>query len=218
MDLWQYVPAAWRDELEHVRPQIAQVSAALSKRVGSERILPAPEQVFRALQIAPNGATVIVMGQDPYPNPRHACGLSFSVPPEVTTLPASLRNILTEVRDDVGGSDVVGGDLQLWADQGVVLLNRVLTVGAGEPNSHSTIGWQAITDAIVASFVRNSPNAIAILWGAAAQQLRPLFNAENVVYSVHPSPLSAYRGFFGSHPFSRVNEMLLKRQMQPIRW
>lgn len=218
MDLWQYVPAAWRAELEHVRPQIAEVSEALSKRVGTERILPAPEQVFRALQIEPNGASVIIIGQDPYPNPRHACGLSFSVPPEVTTLPASLRNIMTEVRNDVGGSEVAGGDLQLWVDQGVVLLNRVLTVGAGEPNSHSTIGWQAITDAIVESFVRNSPHAIAILWGSAAQQLRPLFNAENVVFSVHPSPLSAYRGFFGSHPFSRVNEMLIKRQMQPIRW
>lgn len=218
MDLWQHVPPAWRDELMPIKNDIAEIADKLQARVGTERILPAPAQVFRALQVAPTHARVVIIGQDPYPNPRHACGLSFSVPSDISTLPGSLRNILTEVREDIGDTCITDGDLQPWVNQGVVLLNRVLTVAAGESNSHSKLGWEHITDFIIAAYAQKSPESIALLWGNSAAQVSHLFSDQNVITSPHPSPLSAYKGFFGSHPFSRCNDMLIKRQLNPIRW
>lgn len=218
MGLWEQVPPAWRDALSGVAADITRIGADLQHAAPQQRTIPAPHLVFRALQVPPQEVRVVILGQDPYPNPDHACGLAFSVPPGTQPLPPSLRNILDEVRSDCGQTVVTGGDLQPWVDQGVLLLNRTLTVTAGVPNSHSAMGWRVVTDRIVATVVGFDPQVAAILWGAAAQELRNRFAPASVVASAHPSPLSAHRGFLGSRPFSKVNAILQHRQMSPIRW
>ena len=218
MDLWGRVPTAWRAALRDFEPDIARIGVHLDELAAEVRVLPAPDQVFRALQVAPADVRVVIVGQDPYPNPAHACGLAFSVPSGVGPLPPSLRNILDEVRADCGGTAVVEGDLQPWVDQGVLLLNRTLTVTAGSVGSHNALGWRPITRAIVEAVTAADPQVPAILWGAAAQELTPLFDRSSVVASAHPSPLSAHRGFRGSRPFSTVNALLQQRQRTPIRW
>lgn len=185
---------------------------------GAGAVLPAREQVFRALQVGPTDVSVVIVGQDPYPNPRHACGLSFSVPPGTRPLPASLRNILAEVRADVGSSIVGDGDLQPWVDQGVMLLNRTLTVTGGASRSHADLGWDVVTDRIVDVVAHASPASVALLWGADAQRLASRFPRDSVVMSSHPSPLSAHRGFSGSRPFSAANRILTARHRPAVRW
>lgn len=214
MDFWDAVPLAWQNLLEPVRDQIQRISRQL---VGQE-YLPKPEQIFRALDLAPEAVQVLIVGQDPYPNPAHACGLSFSVPAGTAPLPGSMRNILKEVTADVGVSITNAGDLQAWSKQGVMLLNRVLTVAPGVPMSHHHLGWQKITDRIVQIVAQQSPAAIAILWGNQARELAHFFPSENVITGVHPSPLSAHRGFFGSRPFSKVNEKRRALGRQEISW
>jgi uracil-DNA glycosylase len=159
---------------------------------------------------------VIIVGQDPYPNISDAIGLSFAVPPRKTGLPGSLLNIQKEIMTDIGSTTTADGDLTKWASQGVMLLNRVLTVTAGESGSHSKLGWQEITEKIVAHCA--NLGAVGLLWGSSARELAHLFSEDCLVEGVHPSPLSAHRGFLGSKPFSRVNQLLENKGKTAIIW
>ena len=182
------------------------------------QILPAPEKILRAFESDPTQVKVLIVGQDPYPTSGHSVGLAFSAElPAGEPLPKSLKNIYTEYADDLGLPAPTSGDLSPWADRGVLLLNRVLTVQAGNAGSHRGRGWEAITEAAVRQVAAN-PHFAAILWGKQAQQLAPLIGAERCVMSPHPSPLSAYRGFFGSRPFSRANAILEASGGAPVDW
>jgi len=209
----------WAEALAPVDEQIAAMGRFLREEVAAGRgYQPAGDRVFRAFERPLADVRVLVVGQDPYPNPSHPIGLSFAVERHVRPLPPSLRNIYTELRDDLGTEVPEHGDLSAWADRGVMLLNRVLTVQPGSSNSHQDKGWEAITErAIVALADRGGPCA-AILWGKPAQRVAPLLGAVPWVSSVHPSPLSAYRGFFGSKPFSAVNRLLQDQGAQPVDW
>ena len=179
---------------------------------------PAGELVLRAFRRPLADVRVLVVGQDPYPHPNHPIGLSFAVDRHVRPLPPSLRNIYAELHDDLGVVVPAHGDLSAWAERGVMLLNRSLTVRPNETNSHQGKGWEPITErAIVALAERGGPCA-AILWGRHAQSLAPMLGPIPRVESVHPSPLSAYRGFFGSKPFSRVNRLLTEQGAAPVDW
>ena len=180
--------------------------------------LPGGDRVLRAFTRPMDDVRVLVVGQDPYPTPGHAVGLSFSVERQVRPLPASLRNILTELSDDVAIPRPSHGDLSAWADRGVMLLNRSLTVTPGKPGSHRGRGWERVTDAAVTALVQRRAPLVAVLWGRDAQALRPLLGDTPRVESVHPSPLSASRGFFGSRPFSAVNEALAAQGSAPVDW
>lgn len=214
-ELWDLIPREWQGELESVRAQINHISTVLDSR---SDVLPARENIFRALQIAPHDVKVIVVGQDPYPNAAHACGLSFSVPSGTHPLPGSLRNIISEIKSDMGNCDVIDGNLEPWLRQGVMLLNRTLTVDAGKSDSHKDMGWAQVTDHIVKAAVGAQLNVVGVLWGKQAQTLADYFTEGRVVVGVHPSPLSAHRGFLGSRPFSRVNQLLIDSGNDPIRW
>jgi len=179
------------------------------------KFLPEARNVFRALELDPNSVKVLIMGQDPYPNPKHAMGLAFSVSREVSVLPASLRNIFTELENDLGYKRV-NGDLSDWSEQGVLLLNRTLTVVPTQTGSHEKLGWHNFTEKIV-EFVAEK-DAIGVLWGNQALKMSKFFSQENLITSAHPSPLSAYRGFFGSRPFSRINSKLINKNLAPIKW
>lgn len=179
--------------------------------------LPAGADVFRAFTYPFADVKVLIVGQDPYPTPGHAMGLSFSVAPGIP-LPASLRNIYQELSSDLNVSAPLTGDLSGWAKQGVCLLNRVLTVRPGAPASHRGKGWEAITAHAIEALVGRNQPLVAVLWGREAQTLAPLLGSTPVITSAHPSPLSAYRGFFGSKPFSRVNHLLEERGAAPIDW
>jgi uracil-DNA glycosylase len=161
---------------------------------------------------------VLVVGQDPYPTPGHAVGLAFSVGAGVRPVPRSLANIFTELHTDLGCPPPSNGDLTPWAEQGVLLLNRVLTVRAGAPASHRDLGWQAITARAVEALVQRGGPLVAVLWGNQAQEVRPNLRGVPIVASPHPSPLSATRGFFGSRPFSRVDALLAEQGAPPMRW
>ena len=171
---------------------------------------------MRALSYDFTKAKVLILGQDPYPNPDHANGLAFSVSPTISKLPASLRNIYKELESDLGVAAPLHGDLTSWAEQGVVLLNRTLTCRTGESNSHLRVGWEIFTEACVKALA--NAGAIAILWGAGAKEASRFFQPERLVMSAHPSPLSAYRGFFGSKPFSKANRALRDARREAIDW
>lgn len=177
-------------------------------------IAPTRAQVFRAFRTPRENVKVLIVGQDPYPTPGRADGLAFSVSNSAGALPASLRNIFREYSDDLGLASPRSGDLSAWSEQGVMLLNRSLTTVVGERNAHVKLGWKEFTDTVAQDL--GALNVIAILWGAHAQELSSYFT--HTVESVHPSPLSAYRGFFGSKPFSKVNELLVSRGSIPIDW
>ena len=217
MSLFAQVPASWQSILEPLRQKIDSIGDELRKRADAgERILPDRDLVFRALQTAPEDVKVVLVGQDPYPNLSDACGLAFSIRPRTSNLPASLMNIQKEVITDIGRTTTADGDLSRWSEQGVLLLNRVLTVRAGESASHNALGWQEVTTAIVANAAKGG--AVGLLWGNQARELSYLFASEKVVEGVHPSPLSAHRGFLGSKPFSRVNSLLTEAGKEAIRW
>ncbi len=217
MDLWTLIPPAWQSPLTPVRPKIEGIAQQMARDPKAE-IVPQNENIFRALQLSPNEVRVVIVGQDPYPNPTYACGLSFSVPRGTTPLPGSLRNILTEVVSDTGSTQIVDGDLSPWVEQGVMLLNRTLTAAAFESGSHQNWGWNEVTDRIIDVVVQSNPNVVGILWGKKAQELNNKFDDKHVISGVHPSPLSAQRGFFGSAPFSQVNRILQHDGYTPIRW
>ncbi len=174
--------------------------------------------MLRAFQRPLADVRVLIVGQDPYPTPGHPIGLSFAVARDVWPLPPSLRNIYVELRDDLGVVPPKHGDLTAWADQGVMLLNRVLTVRPGESASHRGRGWEEVTECAIRALAARGGPLAAILWGRDAQSLKPLLGPVPWVESVHPSPLSASRGFFGSRPFSRVNRMLAEQGGEPVDW
>ncbi len=179
--------------------------------------VPQAEHIFRAFEFSPNDYRVLIIGQDPYPNPLHAVGLSFAVPRGTRPLPPSLQNILTELKSDVGGEHE--GDLTIWQKAGVMLLNRHLTTRTNETGAHFKLGWDSFTTAAVRHLIEvRQGRLVAILWGSKAQELAPDLAGAKIISSVHPSPLSAYRGFFGSKPFSSCNKALLELGEEPIDW
>ncbi len=209
----------WAEALAPVDTQVAAMGAFLREEVAAGHgYLPAGEHVFRAFQRPLADVRVLVVGQDPYPTPGHPIGLSFAVDPHVRPVPRSLANIYAELRSDVGVEPPPHGDLTAWADAGVMLLNRVLTVRPGESASHRRKGWEQVTDAAIAALAARGGPLAAILWGRDAQSLRPALGDVPAVESVHPSPLSASRGFFGSRPFSTVDRMLVEQGGSPVAW
>lgn len=209
------VHPSWRVELAEAGLEAAAEWAA-QQIVAGEQIQPAPERIFRALSRPADQARVLILGQDPYPTPGHAVGLAFSSSPSTRPLPKSLQNIYTEYTDDLGLPRPRSADLSPWIDAGVLLLNRVLTVREGDAGSHRNAGWEEITGTVV-RHLASRPMA-AILWGRPAQEVADIVGRDRCVLSPHPSPLSAYRGFFGSRPFTRANELLEKQGADPVDW
>jgi uracil-DNA glycosylase len=213
------VAADWAEALAPVDDRVAAMGRFLRAEVEAGRTyLPHGDHILRAFSRPLADVRVLVVGQDPYPTPGHAVGLSFSVAPDVRPLPKSLVNIFRELVDDVGGPPPSTGDLTPWSERGVMLLNRCLTVRPGTPASHRGRGWEAVTERAIEALVARGGPLAAVLWGRDAQGLKPLLGSVPWVESVHPSPLSASRGFFGSRPFSRVNALLEEQGGAPVDW
>lgn len=205
---WDLLPSDWQKHLE--KQDLDQIQA----RIG-DHFQPSAENIFAAFQIPIEEVKVLIVGQDPYPNPEHAMGLAFSVPSTVSKLPPSLLNIFKELKSDLG---VIrsNGDLSDWNDQGVMLLNRTLTIGKLGIESHLGLGWEIFTEKVIKVLAERGVKAI--LWGNQAQSFEKLFPDNNFISAAHPSPLAAYRGFFGSKPFSSINKMLKEEGSTPINW
>lgn len=213
------IDAGWAHALEPVAPDIAALGERLRAEVAEgRRYLPAGDDVLRAFRRPLADVRVLIVGQDPYPTPGHPIGLSFAVDRHVRPLPRSLTNIYRELHDDLGIPPAPHGDLSAWSDQGVMLLNRVLTVTPGEPGSHRGWGWEKVTEHAIRTLVARDGALVAILWGRDAAGLRPLLGDTPIIASAHPSPLSARRGFFGSRPFSRANDLLRDQGAAPVDW
>lgn len=192
-----------------------------SEQACGKQILPPHADWFTALNGTPfDQVKVVIIGQDPYPTPGHGHGLCFSVQPNVRPLPKSLVNINKELLTDLGIDNSHNGFLQPWAEQGVLLINAVLTVEAGKANAHQNKGWETFTDAIIQAINNRKEHCVFILWGSYAQKKGRFIDREKhcVLEAVHPSPLSAYRGFFGSQPFSKTNQYLIEHNVSPIQW
>jgi uracil-DNA glycosylase len=217
--LEQLLEAGWADALRPVATEIAAMGEFLRAELAAGRsYLPAGANVLRAFSQPLDDVRVLIVGQDPYPTPGHPVGLAFSVAPDVRPVPRSLQNIYRELHDDLGLPIPSNGDLSPWTSQGVLLLNRVLTVRPGKPGSHAGKGWERVTDQAVRALAARDLPLVAILWGRQAQSLEPLLTDVDCVKSVHPSPLSASGGFFGSRPFSRVNALLVEHGGDPVDW
>lgn len=215
-----YLENSWKPfmEAEMASDYFQELDRAVSKAYAGHVCYPAKEDIFHAFAYPASGTKVVILGQDPYHEKGQAMGLSFSVRRGVP-VPPSLRNILTELEHDVGGDTAGNTDLTPWAKQGVFLLNTVLTVEEGKANSHAALGWKHFTQRAIEYVVGiNDGNVVGILWGNHAMANAPLFKAELVITAPHPSPLSAYRGFFGSKPFSKANELLSQMEKQEIDW
>src|SRR5690554_6796966 len=217
--LRELVDPQWAEALEPVAADVARMGDFLRAEVAAGRsYLPAGPNVLRAFTYPMADARLLIVGQDPYPTPGHAVGLAFSVDRSVRPVPRSLQNIYRELYDDLGPEVPPHGDLGRWAENGVVLLNRVLTVRPGASGSHRGKGWEAVTEAAIGALVERDGPLVAILWRNDAASLRPLLGDTPVVATAHPSPLSASRGFFGSRPFSRANKLLEEQGAEPIDW
>lgn len=217
--LTELVHPSWATALEPVSGEVASLGEFLREEVRAGRgYLPAGSHVLRAFERPLDAARVLIVGQDPYPTPGHAVGLSFSVAPDVQPIPRSLANIYQELQSDLGVPRPSSGDLSPWADQGVLLLNRVLTVAPGKPASHRGKGWETVTARAISALVERGGPLVAILWGRDARNLVPHLRGIPAVESAHPSPLSAHSGFFGSRPFSRANDLLAQQGAPPIDW
>ena len=215
MTTWNEILA---DEMQKDYYQELQVF--VQKRRAEVRVFPEEKNVFNALELTPfESVKVVILGQDPYHGLGQAHGLSFSVQKGIP-LPPSLKNIYKELQEDIGGEFPTEGDLSHWAKQGVLLLNTVLTVEEGNANSHKGKGWERLTNRLIESLNELKHPVIFILWGKPAQDKEKLITNPNhiILKAPHPSPLSAYRGFFGSKPFSRVNDILIQQGQTPIRW
>ncbi|MBV9141341.1 MAG: uracil-DNA glycosylase [Pseudonocardiales bacterium] len=216
----EIVERGWASALAPVAPQVAAAGEFLRAEIAAgRRYLPSGANILRAFTQPFEQVRVLIVGQDPYPTPGHAVGLSFSVEPGVRPLPGSLANIFREYSDDLGLPAPSNGDLSPWAARGVLLLNRVLTVEPGRPGSHRGKGWEEVTEqAIRALAARPAAPLVAILWGRDARTLRPMLADVPCIESAHPSPMSADRGFFGSRPFTRANRMLIELGAEPVDW
>lgn len=209
----------WAAALSPAQATVTELGVFLRAEVaGGRGYLPSGDRILRAFTRPLAHVRVLIVGQDPYPTPGHPVGLSFSVEPSVRPVPRSLANIYRELQDDLGVLAPGHGDLSAWADRGVLLLNRVLSVQPGVPGSHRGRGWESVTDLAISSLVRRGGPLVAILWGRDAQSLRPALGDVPVIASPHPSPLSASRGFFGSKPFSRANALLVDQGAEPLDW
>jgi uracil-DNA glycosylase len=220
-------PSGWTDQvapdwaaaLAPVADRLTAAEAFLDGEATAGRgVLPARDRVLRAFSRPLADVRVLVVGQDPYPTPGHPVGLAFSVAPAVRPLPRSLRNVYTELQYDLGIPPAAHGDLTAWFEQGVLLLNRVLTVQPGVPGSHRRRGWEQVTARAVDVLAERGGPLVAVLWGNDARALAPRLRGVPVVQSAHPSPLSARSGFFGSRPFSQVNALLEQQDAAPIDW
>ena len=213
------IDPGWARALAPVGPRIAELGDFLrAETAAGHGYLPSGDHVLRAFGAPLEDVRVLIVGQDPYPTPGHPIGLSFAVDPDVRPVPRSLANIYRELADDLGTTPPGHGDLTRWSANGVMLLNRVLTVRPGAPASHRGKGWETVTDHAIRTLVARDRPLVAILWGRDAQGLRPLLGDTPVIESAHPSPLSASRGFFGSRPFSRANAMLVAQGGEPVDW
>ena len=217
--LRELVDPEWATALEPVAGHVAAMGDFLRAETAAGRgYLPAGANVLRAFTYPMTDARLLIVGQDPYPTPGHAIGLAFAVDRAVRPVPRSLQNIYRELRDDLSVPVPQHGDLSRWAENGVVLLNRVLTVQPGASGSHRRKGWEQVTEAAIRALVARGGPLVAILWGNDAAGLRPMLGETPIITSAHPSPLSASRGFFGSRPFSRANKLLVAQGAEPIDW
>jgi uracil-DNA glycosylase len=217
--LAELIAPDWAEALAPVADQIAALGDFLRTEIAEGRgYLPAGENVLRAFTRPLAEVRVLIVGQDPYPTPGHPVGLSFSVAPEVRPLPRSLNNIYAELESDLGLPPAASGDLSVWFNQGVLLLNRVLTVRPGNPGSHRGKGWEQVTECAIDALAARGGPLVAILWGKDAQSLAPRLEGITQIASPHPSPMSARYGFFGSRPFSRANTALVAQGATPIDW
>jgi len=213
------IDPGWAEALEPVAGRIAAMGDFLRAEIAAgRRYLPAGENVLRAFKQPFGDVRVLIVGQDPYPTPGNAVGLSFSVAPDVRRLPPSLVNIFTEYAEDLGFPAPASGDLSPWSERGVLLLNRVLTVAPGAPGSHRGKGWEEVTDQAIRALAGRQQPLVAILWGRDARTLAPLLDGVARIESAHPSPYSAGGGFFGSRPFSRANQLLKQQGAEPVDW
>jgi uracil-DNA glycosylase len=218
-DLDEVLGPGWAEALAPVHDRIRGMGAFLrDEQAAGRRFLPAGERIFAAFQQPFDAVRVLIVGQDPYPTPGHAIGLAFSVAAHVRPFPRSLQNIFREYRDDLGYPEPSSGDLTPWVSQGVLLLNRSLTVAPGAPASHRGRGWEAVTEAAIEALVVRRQPLVAVLWGRDARSLGPRLGEVPRVESAHPSPMSADRGFFGSRPFSRANALLEAQGAAPVDW
>lgn len=214
-----FVAVDWAIALAPVERQLAELGQFLNEeRANGYQVLPAGDRILAAFQRPLADVRVLIVGQDPYPTPGHPIGLSFAAAPDVRPVPRSLQNMYRELSEDLGIAPAPHGDLSLWADRGVMLLNRVLTVRAGEAASHRKKGWEAVTECAIRALVARGGPLVAILWGNDARGLAPMLGDVPRIESAHPSPLSASRGFFGSRPFSRANAALEAQGAAPIKW
>jgi uracil-DNA glycosylase len=209
----------WAEALAPVDETIAAMGRFLREELAAgRRYLPHGDHILRAFSRPLQDVKVLIVGQDPYPTPGHPVGLSFSVDPSVRPVPRSLQNIYQELRTDLGIPTPPNGDLTPWTRQGVMLLNRVLTVQAGSSGSHRGKGWEPITEHAIRALAARGGPLVAVLWGRDAGTLRPMLDGIPIIASAHPSPLSANAGFFGSRPFSRANEVLVRAGADPVDW
>ncbi|MFE6843665.1 uracil-DNA glycosylase [Streptomyces sp. NPDC057686] len=215
----EIVEPGWARALEPVAAQIAAMGDFLRAEIAAGRTyLPAGANVLRAFQQPFDEVKVLIVGQDPYPTPGHAMGLSFSVAPDVSPWPPSLDNIFRELYADLGVPRPANGDLTPWTRQGVLLLNRALTTAPRKTGGHRGKGWEAVTEQAIRALAARGKPLVSVLWGRDARNLRPLLGELPAVESVHPSPMSAANGFFGSRPFSRTNDLLVRQGAQPVDW
>ncbi|TDC25040.1 uracil-DNA glycosylase [Streptomyces sp. 8K308] len=215
----EIIEPGWAEALAPVADRIAAMGDFLRAEIAAGRTyLPAGTNVLRAFQQPFQEVRVLIVGQDPYPTPGHAVGLSFSVAPDVRPLPGSLENIYRELNTDLGLPRPSTGDLTPWTDQGVLLLNRALTTAPRRPGAHRGKGWEEVTEQAIRALAARGRPLVAVLWGRDARGLRPMLGPVPTVESAHPSPMSADRGFFGSRPFSRVNTLLEEQGAAPVDW
>ena len=210
--IFQGIDPSWQPILDPIQDSIIHTFESIS----SSDYIPAVDRILAPLHYPLEEVRIVIVGQDPYPNPDYADGFAFSVRKEVQPFPASLTNILKELKSDLGTALPEDGNLERWSAQGVMLINRTLTTTAGQSHAHQRSGWLEITAVLIGAVAARG--SVGILWGGNAHQLADLFEPSLVIKSAHPSPLSAYRGFFGSRPFSRANSLLEERGLTKIQW